>query len=215
MWKTFSGGMVLKTDCLMGKLDSLWRRGRIMIVALAAAGFTSLAATGWADSLYIITENEDAAIVLDSRQEEAPDIASQLISLSNGSRGYDIMLADDVAVTIHHEGAVMTARSHQESVSTLLNRLHIVPGPLEMVGIDLSGFGVQITVASDLSYYEQVTEKAVYETIRVANPEMLEGTEEVVQEGANGVRSSIYEITWSNGEEISRQFVEEYLGTEV
>lgn len=54
-----------------------------------------------------------------------------------------------------------------------------------------------------------------YETIRVANPSMKEGTEQVVQEGANGVRTSIYEIVWSNGQELSRQFVEELDSTVV
>ena len=38
---------------------------------------------------------------------------------------------------------------------------------------------------------------------------MLEGEEKVVQEGADGVRSSVYEVVWSNGAQLSRQFVEE------
>lgn len=37
----------------------------------------------------------------------------------------------------------------------------------------------------------------------------------MVQEGADGVRTSIYEVVWSGGEEISRQFVEELESTAV
>ena len=37
----------------------------------------------------------------------------------------------------------------------------------------------------------------------------------MVQEGADGVRTSIYEVVWSNGERISRQFVEELDSTAV
>ena len=49
----------------------------------------------------------------------------------------------------------------------------------------------------------------------MANPDLLEGTENVVQEGADGVRTSIYEVVWSNGQQISRQFVEELDSTAV
>ena len=58
-------------------------------------------------------------------------------------------------------------------------------------------------------------EPAAYETVRVANPSLPEGTEKVVQEGADGVRTSIYEVVWSGGQEISRQFVEELESTAV
>ena len=52
-------------------------------------------------------------------------------------------------------------------------------------------------------------------TVRVANSSLPVGTEKVVQEGADGVRTSIYEVVWSGGEEISRQFVEELESTAV
>ena len=37
------------------------------------------------------------------------------------------------------------------------------------------------------------------ETVRVANPELAHGTERVVQEGSDGVSTSVYEVVWSNG----------------
>ncbi len=206
----------MKTYHHSSKLIELWRRRGSLVVGLAAAVVTSLAATGWADSLYIITGTEDdAAIILDSAQAEAPDLSSQIIYISNGSRGYDIMLSEGQSVTIRHEGANLTAVARRESVSTLLNRMQIVPSPLEMVGVDVSEDGIELTVSSDLAYYERVTEKVSYQTVRVENPELLEGTEQVVQEGVNGLRSSIYEVVWSNGQEISRQFVEELSSTAV
>ena len=73
----------------------------------------------------------------------------------------------------------------------------------------------ELTIASELTYYDQVEEPATYETVRVANPSLPKGTEKVVQEGADGVRTSIYEVVWSGGEEISRQFVEELESTAV
>lgn len=181
-----------------------------MLFCLLVAAVTGLSATGWADSLFLITGTEgEAAIVLDPDQKEAPDLSSQMVYVSNGSRGYDITLQADTTVTVRHEGSALTIQSHKESVSTLLSRLHIYPSPLEMIGIKLSETGVEVNVASELTYYDYVTETAPFSTQRVANPDMLEGEEKVVQEGADGVRSSVYEVVWSNGAQLSRQFVEE------
>lgn len=51
--------------------------------------------------------------------------------------------------------------------------------------------------------------------MRVANPELAQGTERVVQEGSDGVSTSVYEVVWSNGKQVSRQFVEELENTAV
>ncbi len=84
-----------------------------------------------------------------------------------------------------------------------------------MIGVKLSQTGVELNVSSDLTYYDYVTENVSFSTRRVANPEMPEGEEKVVQEGADGVRSSVYEVVWSNGAQLSRQFVEELSTTAV
>ena len=81
--------------------------------------------------------------------------------------------------------------------------------------MDLAGPGVEITVAEEIIYYDRVVEKVAFDTVRVANPEMKKGTEKVVQEGADGIRTSIYEVVFSNGQELSRQFVEEVDSTAV
>ena len=191
-------------------LYALCRRGGMLLFCLLVATVTGLSATGWADSLFLITgTEEEAAIILDPDQKDPPDLSSQMVYVSNGSRGYDITLQDNTTVTVRHEGSAVTILSHKESVSSLLARLHIYPSPLEMIGVKLSESGVEVNVASELTYYDYVTETAPFATQRVANPEMLEGEEKVVQEGANGVRSSVYEVVWSNGAQLSRQFVEE------
>ena len=191
-------------------LYALCRRGGMMLFCLLVATVTGLSATGWADSLFLISGTEDeAAIILDPNQENPPDLSSQIVYVSNGSRGYDITLQEGTTVTVRHEGSAMTVQSHKESVSSLLSRLHIYPSALEMIGVKLYESGVEVNVASELTYYDYVTETAPFSTQRVANPEMPEGEEKVVQEGSDGVRSSVYEVVWSNGAQLSRQFVEE------
>lgn len=200
----------MNTDQRPSVLYSLCRRGGMMLFCLLVAAVTGLSATGWADSLFLITGTEgEAAIILDPDQKDPPDLSSQMVYVSNGSRGYDITLQEGTTVTVRHEGSAVTVQSHKESVSSLISRLHIYPSSLEMIGVKLSENSVEVNVASELTYYDYVTETAPFSTQRVANPDMLEGEEKVVQEGVDGVRSSVYEVVWSNGAQLSRQFVEE------
>lgn len=196
-------------------LYTLCRRGGMALFCLFAAVVTGLTATGWADSLYLITGDGDTAIILDPGQETAPDLSSQLLYVTNGGRGYDITLREGTIVTVVHEGSTQRLPSGEESISTLLGRLQIHPGPLEMIGVKLSETGVELTVSDHITYYEYATEQVSFDTRRVANPDLPEGEEKVIQEGADGVRSSVYEVVWSNGAELSRQFVEELSSTAV
>ncbi len=196
-------------------LHTLFRRCGMMLLCAAAATATSLAATGWAGSVYIVTDEDDAAIILDPSQEKVPDLSSQLLYISNGSRGYDICLMENTSVLVRHGDTTLSVQSQRESISSLLGRLQLAPSALEMVGVKLADSSVELTVSSELAYYDYVTEKAPFRTVRVENPDMLEGEEKVVQEGSDGVRSSVYEVVWSNGAELSRQFVEELSTTAV
>ena len=206
--------MVLKTHDLRKKLHTIWGHRATFVLSVLFVLISSLSATTWADALYILTGVEDDAIVLEGGAD-VPDLSSQLIYVSSGSKGYDVSLPAGQTVTVHYDGATVSVQSKRENISKLLNRLHIVPSPLEMVAVDLSDSGVELTVSSDITYYDKVTETVSFETVRVANPNMEKGTEKVVQEGADGVRTSIYEVVWSNGEQVSRQFVEEVDSTAV
>ncbi len=205
----------MNTHHLRKKLHELRTHRAAFLLSLAAVLCTSAASTSWADALYILTGTEDAAIILDDASKEVPDLSSQLVNITTGRSGCDVTLASGQTVTVNHEDASISVQSKRETVSALLDRLHITPSPLEMVAVDLSDGQVELTVDSDITYYDRVTENVTFETVRVANPKMEKGTEKVVQEGADGVRTSIYEVIWSNGQQISRQFVEELDSTAV
>ena len=160
-----------------------------------------------ANALYILKGEDDSAIVLD-QSSEAPDIASRLVYLSTNTSGYDVTLAAGQTVSVYFNDAVTTATSGGETVSQLLSRLNIVPGPLDMIGVDFSGSGTVLTVASELTFYQKDTEDVPYETTRVANPTLAKGTEKVRQAGVNGTRDAVYEVVYSGGEQVSRQLVD-------
>lgn len=206
--------MILKYHHLRKKLHELWIHRTMAVFTLATLVLVSAAATDWASALYILTGADDSAIILDGTGK-VPDLSSQLVHVTSGTSGYDVTLTAGQMVTIRYDGASISVQARQETISALLHRMHIVPGPLDMVGVDLSGDGAVLTVASDITYYDQVCEPVQFKTVRIANSEMETGTEKVVQEGADGVRTSIYEVVWSNGKQISRQFVEELDSTAV
>ena len=204
----------MKHHNLQEKLHGIWNRKRLALLTLTAVFLTAIATTNYAAALYILTGADDAAIVLDGRTA-VPDLSSQMVFVTTGGRGYDVTLAAGQTVTVLRNGEIQTVQSSKESISKLLERIGIVPSPLETVAVDLAGPGVEITVAEEIIYYDRVVEKVAFDTVRVANPEMKKGTEKVVQEGADGVRTSIYEVVFSNGQELSRQFVEEVDSTAV
>ena len=204
----------MKHHDLQEKLHGIWNRKHLALLTLMAVLLTAAAATNRAAALYILTGADDAAIVLDGKTA-VPDLSSQMVFVTTGGRGYDVTLAADQTVTVRRNGETQTVQSRKESISSLLERMDIAPSPLETVAVNLAGSGVEITVEEEIIYYDRVVEEVAFDTVRVANPEMKKGTEQVVQEGVNGVRTSIYEVVFSNGQELSRQFVEEVDSTAV
>ena len=206
----------MNTHAFANKLHGLKARFGLQLFVLAAVICTGWVITDHADAVYILTGPEEAAIVLNEETEtQEGELSSQLVYLSSGASGYDMTLTSGQQVTVTHDGETVTAKARAETVAELLERLHITPSPLEMVAVDVDGDSAVLTISSELTYYDQVEEPAAYETVRVANPSLPQGTEKVVQEGADGVRTSIYEVVWSGGQEISRQFVEELESTAV
>ena len=204
----------MKTHDLRKKLHEHLKSPTLALFALAAVLVSGAAATNWAGALYILTGVEDSAIVLDGSQS-IPDLSDRMMYVASGSKGYDIRLDAKLDVTIFRDGETLTTVSKKETISALLTRMGITLSPLEMVAVDLSDQELVLTVAEDITYYDKVCEVEPFNTVRVANPELPEGTERVVQEGADGIRTSIYEVVWSNGTRISRQFVEELDNTAV
>lgn len=198
----------MNSQTLRKKLHTLWNRHGLALFVLMAAACVSWITMDHAAALYILTGEDDAAIVLDA-DAQVEDFSSQLVYVTSGSSGYDVTLASGQTVTVNHEGATLSVQARRETISALLSRLHIEPGPLDMVAVDLSGSGAVLTVDDQFTYYDQVTETESYQTQRVANPDLAVGVERVVQAGANGVRTAIYEVVWSGGQLVSRQFVEE------
>lgn len=199
---------------LLSRVKSAARRlipfACVTTLVLTACWFT----TDRAAALYILTNEDDATIVLEQGADVA-DFSSQMVYIGTNASGFELTLVAGRPVTVLYDGASISTTSRQETVSELLSRVHTVPGPLDMVAVDLKDTGLTLTVASDLTYYEHVTESDPYQTVLENDPTLEAGTQKVVQTGADGVRTAVYEVTYSGGERVSRQLVSEEDSTAV
>ena len=204
----------MKHNKALKKLHDMTSRRVMPALFLAMLVLTGTFATTWVNAVYILTDTEGATVVLDD-SDPVPALSSPLVDINSNVRCSELVLTEGQTITIHYKGAVLSVQSEGETISALLNRLHITPGRLDMVAADLSGDNTVLTIGQDVTYYETVEEEAVYTTTRIPNPRMMKGEEKVVQAGVNGIRTAVYEIVWSHGEMISRQCVEELSSTAV
>lgn len=190
------------------------RKRSFTALALACALCAGTFAMVHADALYILTGAGDEAVLLDETAE-APDFSSQMVYVGSGANGYELTLKAGRPVRIQYGNTILGTTAQGETVSELMARFDIIPGPLDGVLVDIGESRITLTVGSDLTYYEARTRTQGYETQRVATPDLLQGQEEVVQAGKIGISTDIYEVVWSNGHEISRQWVEQTESTAV
>ena len=196
------------------KLSERSRKRSFTALALACALCAGTFTMVHADALYILTGAGDETVLLDETAE-APDFSSQMVYVGSGANGYELTLKAGRPVRIQYGNTILGTTAQGETVSELLARFDIIPGPLDGVLVDIGESRITLTVGSDLTYYEARTRTQGYETQRVATPDLLQGQEEVVQAGKIGISTDIYEVVWSNGHEISRQWVEQTESTAV
>ena len=179
----------------------------MLLLTVTVAG-----ATGWAQALYLFSDGDGSAAVLD---ETHSGIDSVLLNLETGKSGENAMLTAGTLVTVRHGGETITATARQETVKAFLERMDILPGSREMVGIELMENSVMLTISDHLTVFERVTEKAEHETVYRDTPDLPKGEERVARKGMDGQHTAIYEQTWVSGELVTSQYVEEISTTSV
>lgn len=178
----------------------------LLLSAVLAGG------TGWARALYLYSDSNASAAALD---ESHPGINSVLLNLETGKSGENAMLTAGTLVTVRRGGETITATAQAETVEQFLSRMDIIPGPLEMVGIELMEGSVALTISDHLTVYERVTEQAEHGTVYRSTPDLPKGQERVARKGVDGQHTVIYEQTWVSGQLVTSQYVEEITSTSV
>ncbi len=189
------------------KMKLFFQKHILLCVAGVLLTVICALATFNAEALYVLTTEDGTYAITDAASLSAIR-ARQVVIGNYRANGSDIYLAQGQNVAIDYDGATIAATAKNETVAALLSRLNINVSPLEIVAIDESGETVLITIASDIAYYESISEPAYYETERVPNPDMPQGSENVIQTGHDGTQTATYEVVYADGELLSRQLVE-------
>ena len=187
-------------------------RRAMFLVLFAAVMLLNSSPELRADALYLIADG-DMVSVLDGT---AAIPQERVIVTGAQSSDAEVTLPAGEKVTVTHGEDVEYATTRSgESVSALLRRLQITISPLEMVLVDVSDEAVQITVGSDFTYYETVTEASEHAVLTSTSYRVPKGETKVVQQGVDGTHDVVYEVVYADGQFVSRQAVEEKNDTSV
>lgn len=184
------------------------RRNRILLSTVFACSVLTLAlfpaaTQTQADATYLLSEEDTASgntLNVFLRDEQA-----ELIAQENGS---ELALTAGLAVRVTYQGKTISALSEAETVGTLLARMEIETSPLEMVVVEFGESSVTIEIGSEFIFYEHINTVTEHEVIYQYVEGMPDWYENVLQVGADGVHSEIYEIIYQDGVETGRHLID-------
>ncbi len=164
-----------------------------------------------ANALYLLTDGRSTSVYGTSH---IADDRLVITGALDATAEYALEAGKKVTITYGDTVQYATTRTG-DTVFDLLRRLQLNPGPLEMVMVDLSGEGISVKVASDITYYETETVPAAYQSVQKTAYDIPKGETKVLQAGQNGTKDITYEIIYADGQFVSRQAVEESKSTAV
>ena len=150
-------------------------------------------------------EREEEA-VLDSREEIFVTTSATLTSRSSAA---EVTFPAGTEGVIRSADAQRTVETREETVAQLLGRLRMEVSPIEMVSVDLTADPIEIVIDSQLILYEVDETITPGEVVYVDSNILPTWCEQVVEQGHDGVKRTVYEVVYSQGQEVSRQLVEE------
>ena len=180
-------------------LTRLVAAGMLLALLVFAGSFRS-------PTVEVSAAEVDKEMVTDSREEVFVTTSASLTARSSAK---EVVLPAGAEVVIFAGGVEQTAEAREETVAQLLRRLRVEASPLEMVSVDLTRDPIEITVDSQLILYEVDEEITPGEVIYVDSNILPVWCEQVVEQGHDGVKRTVYEVVYQEGQEVSRQLVEE------
>ena len=198
------------------KDNALVRLMIMLIVPCVLIGSVSMHA--YAQSGYVIYDGEDRHIVL-SEATEPSEVVSEaglelgradLIEMNEEGNRREITVVRNQLIYINNGGQTMVTNSYGETVGELLERINLslkgddaIDVPLETMTYD----GMELNIDRWTTTTEFVYEEVPFETEYVQTNKMVKGDEKVVTEGQNGELKHTTQITYFNGEEVSREVI--------
>ena len=170
----------------------------VMVLATLAIPL-SMQDADFAQHTYLLQADGAPTAIMGMPAESAEYDVLHINATSYNMGDAQLVLDKGQTVTVTYRGQEQTAEARHETVANLLRRLSITPTEDEMIVLDVSGETLGVIVTDTWTYTWERTVETGYATERVANPRLLKGTEQVVQEGQNGSYVETYEDVYVNG----------------
>lgn len=118
-----------------------------------------------------------------------------------------IILTEGQEVLLRHGATVMTVESWNETVENLLDRLGIIVGKDEMVGVNVTGLKTLIHIDDELRCRRKDRTTVEHTTREIPNYLLAHGETVVVQEGADGEIVDTYDDVYRDGKLVATELV--------
>lgn len=180
----------------------------ITMIAATAVVFTVAAATEpvrTMDAICIVVDSDGPHVLDDRSAERTYD--DLLLRRSMGDKSMQLLLQPGRTVTITHGEDTCTLTTEAERLSSLLQRSGVRLGEDEMVELNVTGDQPSIRISHTLTYQHYVVVETDFKVIRIPDPLMDKGTEEVIRKGITGQIVETYEDTVVSGEVVSTKYI--------
>ena len=180
----------------------------ITMIAATAVVFTVAAATEpvrTMDAICIVVDSDGPHVLDDRSAERTYD--DLLLRRSMGDKSMQLLLQPGRTVTITHGEDTCTLTTAAERLSSLLQRSGVRLGEDEMVELNVTGDQPSIRISHTLTYQHYVVVETDFKIIRIPDPLMDKGTEEVIRKGITGQIVETYEDTVVSGEVVSTKYI--------
>lgn len=177
----------------------------VCVLSLVAIAHFPTSEENDAHAMYLLANDAYVSVDHPSIDLFLTDADAQLIAHENGN---DLLLSAGMEVTVSYNGETLTTTSTEETVRQLLDRIGVSPSPLEMVALAFGENALSIEIASEFVFYEHINSVTEHEVIYQYNSDKPDWYEEVIQPGADGVYTEVYEIVYQDGVETGRQLID-------
>ncbi len=138
-----------------------------------------------------------------------------MLSTLNKNQEINIIRAYPLNVSVG--GQVHTVMAAGQTVAEILSENNIVMESMDIVSPSLDSVvkeNTQIIITKVTSDMVSVQEEIAFDIVQTPNSNLNRGETKVVQEGVSGTKEIMYNVTYSNGEEVSREVAGERIITE-
>ena len=185
----------------------------VPVMLIATVSMTAYAQTG-----YVINDDGERRMVLSGSTDPYEILRdngielgqADIVEMTTDGMRPEITIRRSQLIRINNGGRAMVTNSYGETVGELLERVDLQLNEGDGIDVELSAQtfnGMELNIDRWTTGIITVTEAVPFETEYVETNKMVQGTEEIVSEGVNGELKHTAQVTYLNGQEVSREII--------